>query len=71
MTSPFAIDRVINKQSEQFRFLFASDVDNFTEFPQGFVLAEDGDRQYRVEKPREAVVFPTPTWLSDSAPCCW
>ena len=46
----FAIDRVINKQSEQFRFLFASDVDNFTEFPQGFVLAEDGDRQYRVEK---------------------
>ena len=54
----FAIDRVINKQSEQFRFLFASDVDNFTEFPQGFVLAEDGDRQYRVEKPREAVVFP-------------
>jgi succinylglutamate desuccinylase len=67
----FAIDRVINKQSEQFRFLFASDVDNFTEFPQGFVLAEDGDRQYRVEKPREAVVFPTPTWPSDSVPCCW
>ena len=24
---------LINKQSEQFRFLFASDVDNFTEFP--------------------------------------
>ena len=54
----FAIDRVINKQTAEFRFLFASDVDNFTEFPQGFVLAEDGDRQYRVEKPREAVVFP-------------
>ncbi|MNF93736.1 Succinylglutamate desuccinylase [compost metagenome] len=54
----FAIDRVINKRSAQFRFLFASDVDNFTEFPQGFVLAEDGDLQYRVEKPREAVVFP-------------
>ncbi|MNC81863.1 Succinylglutamate desuccinylase [compost metagenome] len=33
-------------------------MDNFTEFPQGFVLAEDGDLQYRVEKPREAVVFP-------------
>ena len=54
----FAIDRVINKRSEQFRFLFASDVDNFTEFPQGFVLAEDGELRYTVEKPREAVVFP-------------
>jgi succinylglutamate desuccinylase len=54
----FAIDRVITKKSEQFRFLFASDVDNFTEFPQGFVLAEDGELRYTVEQPREAVVFP-------------
>ena len=40
---------MINKRSEQFRFLFASDVDNFTEFPQGFVLAEDGELRYTVE----------------------
>jgi succinylglutamate desuccinylase len=30
----------------------------FTEFPQGFVLAEDGALRYTVEKTREAVVFP-------------
>ena len=54
----FTIDRVITKKSSDFRFLFASDVDNFTEFPQGFVLAEDGELRYKVEQPRAAVVFP-------------
>lgn len=54
----FTIDRVINKRTADFRFLFASDVDNFTEFPQGFVLAEDGDLRHVVEQEREAVVFP-------------
>ncbi|QFI54196.1 succinylglutamate desuccinylase [Aeromonas simiae] len=54
----FRIARVINKQSEAFRFLFADDVENFTEFPRGFVLAEDGATRHLVEAEREAVVFP-------------
>ncbi|MFR9719219.1 succinylglutamate desuccinylase [Aeromonas diversa] len=54
----FRIARVINKRSEAFRFLFADDVENFTEFPRGFLLAEDGELRYQVEAEREAVVFP-------------
>ncbi|MBZ6071597.1 succinylglutamate desuccinylase [Aeromonas schubertii] len=54
----FRISRVINKRSEAFRFLFADDVENFTEFPRGFLLAEDGELRHQVEAEREAVVFP-------------
>lgn len=54
----FRISRVLHKHSERFRFLFADDVENFTEFPRGFVLAEDGELRHRVEAEREAVVFP-------------
>ncbi|PJG59006.1 succinylglutamate desuccinylase [Aeromonas cavernicola] len=54
----FAIDRVLHKKTSDFRFLFAQDADNFTEFPQGFLLAEDGELRYCVEKNHEAIVFP-------------
>ncbi|QSX31848.1 succinylglutamate desuccinylase [Shewanella cyperi] len=54
----YQVCRVINKQAEDFEFTFASDVENFTSFPKGFVLAREGGKDIRVELDSEAVVFP-------------
>lgn len=65
-TVPFAEDdfqlyqvyRAINKQTEQFTLNFADDVQNFTTFAVGSVLATDGAIEYKVEQPGEALIFP-------------
>ncbi|EKE77946.1 succinylglutamate desuccinylase [Gallaecimonas xiamenensis] len=54
----YRISRVINKTSEAFRFTFGEDVENFTPFPQGHLLAQDGDLEHRVALAEEAVIFP-------------
>ncbi|WP_196138084.1 succinylglutamate desuccinylase [Aliikangiella sp. G2MR2-5] len=48
------------KQSENFKFNVAEDVPNFTAFPQGYLIAEDDNYNYRVAYFEEAVVFPNP-----------
>ncbi|MED5525996.1 MAG: succinylglutamate desuccinylase [Pseudomonadota bacterium] len=54
----YRISRVINKQSDSFAFTFGEDVENFTTYPKGHLLATDGAIEHRVELDAEAVIFP-------------
>ena len=54
----YQVYRAINKQTDAFKLNFADDVENFTSYPVGTVLATDGDIEYRVEREGEALIFP-------------
>ena len=54
----YEVYRSINKQTQDFKLHFADDVENFTAYPVGTLLATDGDTEYRVEKEGEALIFP-------------
>jgi succinylglutamate desuccinylase len=54
----YQVYRAINKQTEAFELNFADDVQNFTRYPLGTLLATDGDIEYRVERDGEALIFP-------------
>ncbi|MGR7920748.1 succinylglutamate desuccinylase [Zobellella denitrificans] len=54
----FRVCQEIIKQSDDFRFHFADEVANFTAFPAGTLLAEDGGQRWFVQEPEEAVIFP-------------
>lgn len=54
----FAVHRSINKQTDAFTLQFANDVENFTSFALGTVLATDGEIAHRVEIDGEAIIFP-------------
>ena len=54
----FEIDQVIDRHHENFKLHFADDVENFTDFPIGTVLATDGDREIKTHKKGEAIIFP-------------
>ncbi len=54
----YRISRVINKKTAAFAFTFGDDVENFTPFKKGHLLATDADTEHRVELEEEAVIFP-------------
>lgn len=54
----FVVSRAVNKQTEQFELCFARNIENFSQFPLGTLLARDGDIEYRVDEPGEAIIFP-------------
>ena len=54
----YQVYRAINKQTDAFVLNFADDVENFTSYPVGTVLATDADIEYRVEQQGEALIFP-------------
>lgn len=54
----YQVCRVINKNLNDFEFTFATDVENFSSFPKGFVLAREGGKEIKVEQEVESVVFP-------------
>lgn len=54
----YEVYRAINKQTQDFKLHFADDVENFTSYPIGSLLATDGDIEYRVEREGEAIIFP-------------
>ncbi|WDE03472.1 succinylglutamate desuccinylase [Thalassomonas viridans] len=56
--SIFEIYQTINREQENFTLHFADDVENFTDFPEGYLLATDGDTEHRVKKAGEAIIFP-------------
>ncbi|WP_089137747.1 succinylglutamate desuccinylase [Vibrio rumoiensis] len=56
----YQVSQQLTKLSENFEMHFSDEVKNFTAFEQGEVLAIDGDITYRVEQPREWVLFPNP-----------
>jgi succinylglutamate desuccinylase len=54
----FTINQVINRTKEDFRLNFDDDTPNFTDFPLGYVLAEEPGAVYKVQQQGEAIVFP-------------
>ncbi len=54
----FVVSRAVNKQSDAFELCFARDIENFTQFPLGTVLARDAEQVYTVDEAGEAIIFP-------------
>lgn len=56
----FRVSQELIKHSDAFRMSFDKSTRNFTSMPPGSVIAEDGDKVYRVGEETEFVVFPNP-----------
>ncbi|MET0388242.1 MAG: succinylglutamate desuccinylase [Polyangiales bacterium] len=54
----FRVVHVLIKRTDQFRLHVADDVLNFTAFPRGTLIAEDGDQRYVTTHDDERVIFP-------------
>lgn len=54
----FVISQIINRTADNFRLNFSDDVENFTDFPIDYVLAQDGENEIKVKKQGEAIIFP-------------
>jgi succinylglutamate desuccinylase len=54
----YKVNQIINKQHGDFRLNFADDAPNFSDFPLGYVLAEEPAKKYVAEFAGEAIVFP-------------
>ena len=54
----FEIDQIIDRHHEHFVLHFADDVENFTDFPIGSVIATDGENDIKTQKAGEAIIFP-------------
>ena len=54
----FEISQIINRTQEDFVLHFDDEVENFTDFPVGYVLATDGDIEYPAKQAGEAIIFP-------------
>ncbi|MCW8832133.1 MAG: succinylglutamate desuccinylase [Colwellia sp.] len=54
----FKIDQIIDRHHQNFTLHFADDVENFTDFPIGSVIATDGDNEIKTQKQGEAIIFP-------------
>ncbi|MBN3820620.1 succinylglutamate desuccinylase, partial [Paraburkholderia sp. Se-20369] len=57
----FTVIDQITKQSDALELFVAADVANFTPFPRGTVLAQDGAYRYTVRHDEERIVFPNPS----------
>ncbi|ASJ96836.1 succinylglutamate desuccinylase [Shewanella marisflavi] len=54
----YQVNRSINKHFDDFSFTFSGDVENFTAFPKGYILAKEGGTEIKVEADAESIVFP-------------
>jgi len=54
----FEIDQIIDRQHENFALHFADDVENFTGFATGTIIAIDGEQEIKIRKQGEAIIFP-------------
>lgn len=54
----FEVHRTINRTQEAFSLAFSDDVENFTGFAKGKLLASDGDTNYFANVEGEAIIFP-------------
>ncbi|MCE0496304.1 succinylglutamate desuccinylase/aspartoacylase domain-containing protein [Vibrio salinus] len=57
----FRVTRTIVKQHNEFRFLFSSELPNFTRFKHGEVFGMDGEKPLMAKNDGEAVLFPDST----------
>lgn len=56
----FNVSREVIKASDDFRLHLPGDVENFSELPQGYLLAEDGSTRWTVDEPDARIIFPNP-----------
>jgi succinylglutamate desuccinylase len=56
----FSVSREVIKGSDNFRLHLPADVENFSELPQGYVLAEDGATRWVVDEREARIIFPNP-----------
>lgn len=56
----YRVAQQITRLSEHFTLHMSPETLNFTAFPQGTLLAEDGSTRYYVQQAREYVLFPNP-----------
>lgn len=54
----FEIDQIIDRNHQKFTLNFSDDVENFTDFPVGTVIAIDGEQEIKTQKEGEAIIFP-------------
>ncbi|MBL4823096.1 MAG: succinylglutamate desuccinylase [Colwellia sp.] len=54
----FEIDQIIDRHHQKFTLHFADNVENFTDFPIGTVIATDGSKEVKTRKQGEAIIFP-------------
>ncbi len=56
----YRVVQQITRLSERFELYIDAETHNFAAFPQGALLAEDGETRYVVQQTREYVLFPNP-----------
>lgn len=54
----YRVNQVINRQQDDFELHFEDDTPNFTDYPEGTVLASETGATYKAEQDGEAIVFP-------------
>ena len=57
----FAVSREVIKHSDAFKLHLPADIENFSELPIGYLLAEDlADTRWVVDEPGARIIFPNP-----------
>jgi len=54
----FEINQVIDRHCNDFTLNFSDDVENFTDFAIGTVIAQDGEQEIKTQQTGEAIIFP-------------
>jgi len=54
----FEIDQIIDRHHQDFSLHFSDEVENFTDFPIGTIIAIDGNKEIKTQKQGEAIIFP-------------
>mgnify|MGYP005988568843 FL=1 len=54
----YEISQVIDRHHEEFSLTFDDNVENFTDFPKGTILAIDGSKEIKTQQDHEAIIFP-------------
>ena len=54
----FEIDQVIDRHHQEFALHFSDELENFTDFPIGTIIATDGSKKIKTRKQGEAIIFP-------------